>query len=279
MNSSFACAGFSLVAAVAWGVGDFAGGLAARKSNVFAVVVIADAAGLLLMLALALLNREPLPSARGLLLGALAGLIGGLGLTAFYRCLAIGKVGLNASLTAVLAVAIPVLFGLFLQGFPRPAQLAGLCIALSGILLISLPDSSGGPVRGLGLAMAAGAGFGGFLVLSKLAGDLGLFWILTATRVSSLALIWVILLATERRAMPGLAAWRVSFAAGILDVLGNLFFVLATRSGRLDISAVLSSLYPAVTILLAVVFLRERISLRQGFGVTAALAAVLLLAY
>ena len=279
MISSIANTGFGLTAALAWGLGDFTGGQAAKKNSVFAVVVIADLAGLALVLALALGRGEAFPTARGLLFATLAGLIGGAALCAFYRCLAIGTMGINASIAAVLTVAIPVLFGALTQGLPGRLQLAGFGLALAAIALISLSDAATGRPRGLGLAIVAGAGFGGFLVFSKLAGDLGLFWVLTVIRIASLALVLVIFWATQKRAMPVWTGWPVAFAAGIMDVLGNLFYILAARAGRMDVSAVLASLYPAVTIALAIIFLRERVNRRQQIGITAALAATLLLAY
>ena len=278
VSSPLANISFSLAAAFAWGVGDFIGGQAAKRRNVFAVVIIADIAGLVLMLALALGRGEALPSRHGMIMAALAGIVGGAGLTAFYRALSLGRVGLNASVTAVLAVALPVLFGVFTEGLPKPLQLAGFTLALLSIALISLSDLAAGPPRGFGLAVLAGAGFGGFLILSKLAGDHGLFWILTVIRVASLALVLIIFWSTEKRWLPSWSGWRLAAVAGILDVLGNLFYVLATRSGRLDVSAVLSSLYPAVTIALAIIFLHERMNLPQKFGIAGALAATVLLA-
>ena len=278
VSSPIANISFSLAAAFAWGVGDFTGGQAAKLRNVFAVVIIADIAGLVLMLALALGRGEALPSRHGMIMAALAGVVGGAGLTAFYRALSLGRVGLNASVTAVLAVALPVLFGVFTEGLPKPLQLAGFALALLSIALISLSDLAAGPPRGFGLAVLAGAGFGGFLILSKLAGDHGLFWILTVIRVASLALVLIIFWSTEKRWLPSWSGWRLATVAGILDVLGNLFYVLATRAGRMDVSAVLSSLYPAVTIALAIIFLHERMSLPQKFGIAGALAATVLLA-
>lgn len=279
MISSLPNTSFGLASALTWGLGDFTGGQAAKKNNVFGVVVIADVAGLALVLALALGRGETFPTQRGVLFAALAGLIGGAALCAFYRCLAIGTMGINASIAALLTVAIPVLFGALTQGLPSRFQLAGFVLALAAIVLISLSDSAAARPRGLGLAILAGAGFGGFMVFSKLAGDLGLFWVLTVIRIASLALVLLIFWATQKRALPVLTGWPVAFVAGIMDVLGNFFYILAARSGRMDVSAVLASLYPAVTIVLAVVFLHERVNRRQRIGITAALAATLLLAY
>jgi drug/metabolite transporter (DMT)-like permease len=129
------------------------------------------------------------------------------------------------------------------------------------------------------LAFLAGCCFGGFLVFSKLAGELGLFWILAIIRAASLLLILCVAGVSRVEWAPKREQLFVSCLAGVFDGLGNLFYVLATQSGRLDVSAVLSSLYSAVTVVLAFIFLGERVGWLQGAGIVAALAAILLLAH
>jgi uncharacterized membrane protein len=270
--------GCSLAAAVSWGVGDFSGGQATRKGSVFGVVIIVEAVGLMFMLALAITNDEPIPATRGLLWAIVAGLVNGVGLACFYRALAIGKMALNAPLAGLLATAIPVLVGAFTQGWPHPLQVLGLGLALLSTVLVSLSDSRKESTLGLGLATLAGFSFGGFLVFSKWAGELGLFWVLALVRAASLLLMLCVALRSQVKWVPGRGQLLVSCLAGVFDGLGNLFYVLATRSGRLDLSAALSSLYSAVTVVLALALLRERFGLRQGAGILAALMAILLLA-
>jgi drug/metabolite transporter (DMT)-like permease len=260
-------------------LGDFSGGQAAKQANVFGVVVIADAVGLVLMIALALVRSEPLPSARGVLVAALAGLVGAVGLAAFYRALATGSMGVQAPFTALLSTVIPVLFGLITEGLPQRLQMAGFILALVSVSLISFSPSPDGTHHQFGLAALAGVGFAGFLILSKYAGTLGLFWILAHIRLASLVLMVGVHYVSARHWVPALAPLGLQCSAGIFDVLGNFFFLMATRSGRLDISAVLASMYPAVTVLIAVVVLRERFTLLQGLGIAAALGATLLLSF
>ena len=231
------------------------------------------------MLALAVARREPLPNAKGVLFAALAGVVGAVGLSAFYRALATGSMGVQAPITSLLSTVIPVLFGVFSEGLPHRLQLAGLVLALAGVTLISFSPAKDGERHQYGLAALAGASFGAYLILSKHAGALGLFWILADIRLAALLLMVGVHYVSERRWMPTLAPLGLQCSAGLFDVLGNLFFVLATRSGRLDISAVLASMYPAVTVILALVLLRERFTLMQGLGIAAALAATVLLAY
>jgi drug/metabolite transporter (DMT)-like permease len=271
--------GYSLAAAVSWGAGDFGGGQAAKKGSVFGVVVLVEGVGLVFMLSLALFKAEPIPAARGLLWAIVAGLVNSAGLVCFYRALAVGKMGPNASLAGLLATSIPVVIGALTQGWPRLLQLLGFGLGLLSIALVSLSDSLDGRTRGLSLAFLAGCCFGGFLVFSKLAGELGLFWILAIIRAASLLLILCVAGVSRVEWAPKREQLFVSCLAGVFDGLGNLFYVLATQSGRLDVSAVLSSLYSAVTVVLAFIFLGERVGWLQGAGIVAALAAILLLAH
>ncbi len=271
-------AGLSLGAAASWGAADFSGGFATRKSNAFVVVVVAHGTGLIFMLALALLVHDPLPDRTALLWGMVAGFSGGIGLAAFYRALAVGQMGVNAPIAAVLTALFPVIVGFREQGLPTALQFAGFALALLGIWLLASPPGGTARPKGVGLAIVAGLGFSGFLVCSRFAGTHSLFWPLVAARVTSVILMLAIVLV-------GRVAWRSErtalvymIVAGILDAGGNALFVAATRYGRLDVAAILSSFYPASTVLLARFVLKERISLMQGTGIFAALLSVPLIA-
>jgi len=269
--------GHSLAAAVSWGVGDFGGGQATKKGRVFGVVVLVEGVGLIFMLGLALFSAEPIPAARGLLWAIVAGLVNSVGLACFYRALAVGKMSPNASLVGLLATSIPVLVGALTQGWPRPLQVLGFGFGLLSVTLVSFSDSLDGSTRGLGLTFLAGCSFGIFLVFSKHAGELGLFWILAIIRATSILLVLCLSCVSQVKWVPAREQLFVSCLAGVFDGLGNLFYVLATQSGRLDVSAVLSSLYSVVTVILAFVFLRERVTWLQGAGILTALVAILLL--
>ena len=242
-------------------------------------MVIADAVGLVLMVALAVARAEPLPGSKGILFAALAGVIGAVGLSAFYRALATGSMGVQAPVTSLLSTLIPVIFGVFTEGWPHRLQLAGLVLALASVTLISSSPAKDGARHQYGLALLAGVCFGAYLILSKHAGALGLFWILAYIRLAALLLMVGVHYVSERRWMPAIAPLGLQCSAGVFDVLGNFLFVLATRSGRLDVSAVLASMYPAVTVVMALVLLRERFTLLQGLGIVVALAATVLLSY
>jgi drug/metabolite transporter (DMT)-like permease len=268
-----------LVSAASWGAGDFAGGLAARRSNVYGVVVVSQATGLVLLAGLALLLAEPLPSRAGALWGAAAGLAGGLGLVALYRGLAIGRMGVAAPLAGVVSAGLPVLFGTFLEGLPGKPQLAGFGLALAAVWLLS---RNAGSVRlgsrALVLPLLAGLGFALFLILIDRASEQAVLWPLVAARLASLALLLPLALWRRRGSLPARESLPLVALVGLFDSGGNAFYALAAQAGRLDVAAALGSLYPASTLLLARLFLKERLASRQWLGAVMALAAALLIA-
>src|SRR5437868_3778951 len=274
MNQDLGNVAFGLAASLSWGAGDFSGGLATRRANVFSVVLAAHAIGLVLLVALALVWSEPLPSPLDIVWGGAAGLAGAVGLAAFYRALAVGRMGITAPITAVLAAAIPVIFSAFFEGLPGLLQLAGFVLALIAVGLISRPQAAGGRPEGIGLALLAGLGFGGFLILIGQVSPTAIFWPLTAARLSSFLFMLAIVLTRRQGMLPKKSLFPLILLAGALDVAGNAFFVLAAHAGRLDVAAILSSLYPAVTVLLASIILRERVTRLQALGIVAALIAI-----
>jgi drug/metabolite transporter (DMT)-like permease len=270
-----------LGAAVAWGAGDFAGGLASRRAAAVRVLVMSQVLGSLLIVGLILIRAEPLSPRSDLLRGALAGLGGGLGLLLLYYSLATGKMGVAAPLTAVAAAGIPLVVGMTVDGAPPPVMLAGFVLALAAIWIISHPDA-GAPLRprDIFLPLLAGVGFGVYLTLiGRIESPGALFWPLLAARAASVASLAVILLAWRDKG-GGTAAfpWLLAFLAGTGDTLGTTSFAVAAQICRLDVAAVLGSLYPAATVLLARLVLAERLTLRQNAGVVLALAAVVMIA-
>jgi hypothetical protein len=175
----------SLAAAITWGAADFSGGVATKSANAFNVVVAAHVTGLVFMLSLALLFGEALPGWPTLLWGAVAGLIGGIGLAAFYKSLAVGTMGINAPLSAVITALVPLLFSFRTEGLPHAIQIAGFALALMSIWIIASPHGTGDKTKGLALAIVAGIGFGGFLLCMKLAGSRSVFWPLVSARTAS----------------------------------------------------------------------------------------------
>ncbi len=280
MSSELAAALLGLASAASWGAGDFSGGLAAKRSPLLGVLVLGQAAGTTLIAATALLAGEGWPPAASLAWAVAAGASGAVGLGALYRGLAVGRMAVVAPVSAVLSAAIPVAWSAVSEGLPPPLRLAGFGLGLLGIWLVARPGDAGrdaGDRAGLGLALLAGVGFGGFLVFTHLGARGGTFGPLAAARGTALLLYLASALARGRAWRPAAAAVPLILLSGALDAGGNALFVLAAQAGRLDVAAVLSSMYPASTVLLAAILLRERLGGTQALGLAAALGAIALI--
>jgi drug/metabolite transporter (DMT)-like permease len=193
------------------------------------------------------------------------------------RGFATGRMGIVAPVSAVLATAIPVIFSIFSEGLPLPLQLTGFGLALVSIWLLSRPEKLGGSPAGLGMAVLAGLGFGGFFTALDQISENAVFWPIAAGRLAACAAMVVFTLAMRRTLIPQLAPLSLLILLGLLDVGGNLFFLLAVQTGRLDVAAVLASLYPAVTAILAWLIAKERMALLQVFGLVMAILAIVLI--
>jgi len=271
---------YGLASAASWGSGDFSGGFATRRGNVYSVVIVSQLIGAIFLVALAFTLREKIPSPDNLLLGAMAGISGGIGLVALYRGLAGGRMGVVAPVAAVVTAVIPILVSLFKEGLPSTSQLMGFGCALIGVWLLS-SSGDGGRIRAreLGLAVTAGLGFGLFFIFIHRVSQSAVLWPLVAARTASVSFLFIFAMGRRSWMRPARTQLPIIALAGILDTGGNAFFALAARAGRLDTAAVLSSLYPAATVLLAWLILKERLLPLQWLGVLAALAALVFIAW
>jgi drug/metabolite transporter (DMT)-like permease len=274
MNHIFATVIFGLAASLSWGSGDFSGGLASRRVSPSNVVLAAYAVGFFLLIAVALVWREPFPAFADIVWGGVAGVAGVLGLLAFYSALASGKMGIAAPVSAVLTASLPVIFSVFTAGLPTLVQLAGFVLALLALWLISRPQQTTEPAQGIGLALLAGCGFGCFFILISRVNPAATFWPLAVARLTSVLVLLIVRPLRGEPVLSGMKLTPLMVLAGILDAIGNAFFVLAAHSGRLDIAAILSSLYPAATVLLAAIVLRERATRIQAIGIVLVLLAI-----
>lgn len=272
-----------LASAVVYGAADFLGGLASKRSSAYAVVVWSQFAGLLVLATAVLFSGEPSPTAEDVAWGAVGGVGGGTGVVLLYRGLAIGRMAIVAPTTAVGAAAIPVVVGLLLGERPAALALVGVVVAIVAIVLVSsAKDGDAAAVRrglppGLAEAIGSGLGFALFFVcLANTSGETNL-WPLLAARVS-IAVAALAALATRNTVRPAAGSLPRIALVGILDMAANLLYVLASRRGLLSIVAVLVSLYPASTVLLARFVLRERFTGAQVVGLLAAGAGVALIA-
>lgn len=278
-NSPLLGVGFGLAAASSWGAGDYCGGLASRRTNAFGVVMVSQFVGLVLLSILALLLAEPFPTLTDTAWAMIAGLGGAVGLSALYHGLAAGPMGVVAPVAAVVSVILPLIFGLFLEGMPGLPQLLGFGLALCAVWFIT--RAGGGSriqARDLVLPVVAGLGFGVFFILIDHVSAATVLWPLATARVASVSALLIVILLKRQPARPAAGQLPLVLISGLFDTGGNAFYALATRTGRLDIAAVLSSLYPAVTATLAWLILKERLSRLQGVGLALAMIAVVLIA-
>jgi drug/metabolite transporter (DMT)-like permease len=269
---------FALAAGFVWGSGDFTGGFATRRASPYQVLALSALSGLVVLVIAALALRETLPSLRGGVWAMLGGVTGAVGIATLYYALSIGHAASIAPTAGVISAALPVVYDAFTHGLPPATRLAGFGVAMAGIWLVSASGGTAGGQtrREFLLACLAGAAFGGFFICLGLVDAGKIITPLIITRSFTL-LTGLGLIAIKRLPLPALTGNPPALLAGLLDAGGNLFFILAKQNTRLDVVAVLASLYPAATVLLSALILKEKISPRQGAGVVACLAAIVLI--
>ena len=279
LGAHFLSVVYGLGAALSFGAGDFAGGIVTKKSPVFTVIIFSQITGGLMLLGLAVILNQNLSSVSDLFLGCLAGICGTMGLACLYKGLSTSKMGLVAPVAAVVSAVFPVIVGIFIQGWPTTLQLTGFGLAIIAVWLLS-----GGGVKApmllgeLKLPVAAGLGFGMFfIIISQVSAD-SILWPLISARVASIALFLPIAKIKQTYLIPAKENFLMIILAGGCDAAGNIFFVLASKIGRLDISVIVTSLYPAITVLLAWVILKEKLTKAQWTGFWIVLFALMLIA-
>ncbi len=265
-----------LLSALAWGAGDFNGGLAVKRSNPYGVIAVAHSLSLLLLLILVPLLGEPLPPLHDWLWGGASGLAGAVGLLLLYRALAEGRMSVAAPVSALMAAALPVMVGLLTEGLPAPWTLIGFALALVAVWLVSGGEGLVIRFDDLRQPAIAGIAFGAFFIFIERASQTTLIWPLIAVRIVSTSAMLGYALLTRQDWIPKRESLVPVLLSSLLDTLGNAFYALSARIGRLDVAAVLGALYPGATVLLAWVFLHERISRIQAIGIVLALSAIIM---
>jgi drug/metabolite transporter (DMT)-like permease len=278
ITAQYIPAAYSLTAVGVWGTSDFLGGLGARRANAFLFTAIVHASGMILIGAIALAIHAPFPTPGSLIWSLIAGVLCGFALVFFYRALSQGNMGLIAPVAAVLSAAIPTVVTAFTQGFPSTRKILGFMLAGIGVWLISRTERDSGRPEGLGVAVLAGIGFAGFYLFMARAGNANALWIATCSRFGSLAVTGIVVLFGRLVRPVAAPVFGLALAAGILDISGSIAYVRAEQIGRLDVAVVLCSLYPAITVLLARIFLHEHFSRARTLGMVAALVAVPMIA-
>ncbi len=272
----------TITAVFLWGTSDFAGGYGSRRANAFVLTAFSHICAFALMLAVALAQHGEFPSRASILWAVAAGALGGFSLSLFYRALAMGQMGITAPISALIGAAIPTLVDIALEGAPTRWTICGFVLAILAIWLITRPEPSEEDTvadrpAGIGMAALAGVGFAGFyLCVHQATGSPT--WIAALSRIGSFtttAIAVLVVRAPLTLDRPGMAFGAI---AGFFDISASALFVYASQHGRLDEAVVISSLYPAVTVLLARIFLKEHFSRWRFVGLLAALAAVPLIA-
>ena len=277
-----------LTAAVLYGSGDFLGGMATRRAPVLAVLTVANTAAVIAAFAAAVMSPDHANLA-GLAWGISAGLTGGLGLIVFYIGLATGPMSVVAPVSGLISTVLPVAVALAEGERPRAGVYAGALICLAAVVLASsachtrAADGSGRPGPGLAIAygIASGAFFGLFFLLIRNAGQSGAFWPVAAGRIGELAIVLIVAAVLRRGLLPrgtGGLPLLAAAGAGVIDVVANMCYVAATRTGMFGLAVVLASLYPGVTVLMARMVLGERLRWIQRVGLVLAAIGILLVA-
>lgn len=270
----------ALGGAVCWGAGDFLGGLASRRMAVIAVLAISQAIGLAGVLVWIVVAHEAIPGIGELLPAAAAGVAGVVGLGALYRGLAIGAMGIVAPISA--ASPLVGLTADAVQGtIPAALQWLGIALVLVGIATLSRepPDAGGRRIAsGVGLALVAALGFGLFVVGLDAGSDESAAWAVVAARATSVSIAVVVALVLSISLRPQRGNWPLLVGIGVGDTLANVLVAIASTHGSVGIVAVLSALYPIVTVLLARLFLDERLTTPRRVGGVIAIAGAVLVA-
>jgi drug/metabolite transporter (DMT)-like permease len=270
----------ALAGALCWGVGDFLGGLASRRLAVIAVLAVSQAIGLAGLLVWVVASGDAFPGMVELLPAAAAGAAGLVGLGALYRGLAIGAMGIVAPISAASPI-VPLAVDASKGDVPSALQWLGIVLVLSGIAILSREPSADGSRRlaaGAGLAVLAALGFGLFVVGLDAGADESATWAVVAARAASVSVAVVAALVLSTSLRPPRAVLPMLVGVGVFDTGANVFVAAATTHGAAGIVAVLSALYPVVTVVLAWLLLGERLGRAKRAGGVVALAGAALVA-
>ena len=271
----------ALGAAVAWGTSDFLGGLTTRGVAVFTVLLVSQAFGAVLLAAVVAATAQPVPDASGLVSGLLAGVALAIGLGALYRGMAVGVMSVVSPISATGAV-IPVGYGLARGERPSAIQAVGVVVALVGVVFVSRQpggaDLGSRLAAGVTYAFLAAVGLGFFFIATDVAADQGPLWATLAQRVGVVVTVVSALVAVRRRLRLTAGLLPPLLGIGLLDVGATTLYATSTTQGLTSLVAVVSSLYPVTTVVLAYALLHERLARSQQLGAAAALGGVVLIA-
>lgn len=269
---------FGLASALSWGAGDFTGGCATRRTNAYSVVLVTQIMGIIIFPILAFAFAESLSPLNILMWGAFAGFFGAAGLIALYIGMTRGKISIVATLAAVISVVIPIIYSALNEGIPSILKITGFVFAFIGIwFIISMNAGPNLKAKDLEYPLIAGILFGLFFISIDKFSATAIYWPLTASRITALIMLTGFMILTKNVSKPRPDVIPIVILAGLFNTGGATLFALASEAGRLDVATILSSLSPAVTVLLAYLLLKEKLAPRQWAGVIASLTAIVLI--
>jgi drug/metabolite transporter (DMT)-like permease len=266
----------ALLSAAVWGSGDFVGGLASRNRSQFQALALVAFSGMLTLMIGMVIRSEAWPDPVSLLWSCVAGISGAIGMAALYRGLSTSQAALVAPTGAVVSVVFPVLVGTILRGAPSLVKWVGMAVGMTGIWLVTKGPGSSRDTHGLGLAILAGLGFGGFFLCIVQTEHEDIFSPLVIAKMSALLFAILILLFRQTR-LPSLRGNGLAVLTGALDAGGNASYLLAARLTRPELAVVISSMAPVMTVILASLISKQKISMYQKLGVALCLAAIALI--
>jgi drug/metabolite transporter (DMT)-like permease len=274
---------FGISTAICWGICDFIGGSKSRQVGAYGMALGTFCCGLLFMLPVAIGFSEAPMNSSGWLWCMLAGAFDAVGILLLYLSMTMGRLSLAAPVSAITAAALPVLFGVLTQGMPKPIIFLGLLLALAAVWMVSQEHKASPSERirfaELKLPLLSGSCLGIFLILMHTGSNHAMLWPMVAVRSGGVATLLLVLFTPLKAQVRPTAAlpWLIIALNAFLDIIGNGSYILAGQAGRVDVAAVLSSLYPGATVFMAWLLLKESISRVQFAGIMAALGAIVLL--
>ena len=272
---------FGLFSALTWGMGDFAGGIASRRAGFYRAAFYGEFTGLIFLGVVWVITREPLPAGKVWGWSASAGVVGAVGLLLLYRSLAEGQMSVAAPVSALMAAILPVIASTLTEGLPGPTKYLGFALALVAIWLISQGEGHQKQLHlhlaDLRIPLLSGVCFGVYFILMNQGSHTAIIWPMITARAAGSVVLFFFATANHQYHWPNKQVAPLVFLNAAGDIAGNTFFILSGQVGRLDVAAVLGSLYPGTTVLLAGLLLHERLNRSQWVGIFAALVAIVLM--
>jgi drug/metabolite transporter (DMT)-like permease len=272
---------FGLLSALTWGAGDFAGGLVGRRAGVYRAALFGEAAGLIFLMSMLAVVREPIPGWPVLGWSMAAGVCGAVGLLLLLRSLAEGQMSIAAPVSALMVAVLSVIASSIIEGLPGTAKYLGFGLALVAVWLISQGEAHQTKLNlhlaELQMPLLSGVCFGFYFILMHQGSQTATVWPMIAARLAGTVVLFFFAIAHHQANWPDRHIVPLVLLNAAGDIAGNTFYILAGQVGRLDVAAVLGSLYPGTTILLAGILLHERLNRSQWLGIMAALGAIVLM--